>query len=336
MIAELALPNNNSTNNNIRLIQQKEPKLKSVLLRLSNRYLELKRRFREGEVQRPAANKIIREVYMPELLKADPDEAPVVREENDNLDPLVRISQDKSELDRFNPTQSALMKELGEKGHAMAYAPIFPLCDPYLIRDKLTARGVKNSVFQSNTILDRQLVVGITNEELMRKINAYKDLSDGCNELKSLGKAADKVSKDEFKYYEAIKAMKSFALGIVSQLDKVASVAALGAELRALKFSSQKPETFDPVIKAIWAIAEELKDMRDSYDGPVTAEKIYENTIKSVSRMMGKKLIPVAKPHLALKASWLWLISEKELNAIIGCGLGGHTAIKKWGLAFSK
>jgi hypothetical protein len=123
---------------------------------------------------------------------------------------------------------------------------------------------------------------------------------------------------------------------LVAQLDKVASIAALGAELKGLKFLPQKPETFEPVIKAIWDIAKELKEMREEYDGPVTAEKIYDNTIKSVSKMLGKKLVPVAKPHLALKASWLWLISEKELNAIVGCGLGGHTAIKKWGLAFSR
>ena len=336
MIAELSLPNNNSTNNHIRLIQQKEPKLKGVLLRISNRYLELKRSFREGETTRPAANKIIREVYMLELLKADPADAPTKLEENDNLDPFVRLSKDASELNRFTPTQSQFLKDLAEKGNVMAYAPILPLCKPYLLRDKLTAKGIKNSVFEGYTILDRQLVVGISNVELTRKINAYRDLNDGFTELQRLGKAAEKVSKEPLRYYEAIKAMKGVALGLASQLDTVASVSKLGADLKGLKFVPQKQETYEPVVKAIWEIAKELKELRDQFDGPVTAESIYDRIIKSASKMVGKQLRAVANPHLALSASWLWLISDKELGMITGAALGGHCSISKWGLAFSK
>ena len=336
MIAELSLPNNNSTNNHIRLIQQKEPKLKSVLLRISNRYLELKRSFREGETTRPAANKIIREVFMVELLKADPEDAPTKLEENDNLDPFVRLSQDQSELNRFNATQSQFLKDLAEKGHVMAYAPVLPLCKPYLLRDKLTAKGIKNSVFEGYTILDRQLVVGISNLELTRKINAYRELNEGFTELQRLGKAAEKVSSDSFRYYEAIKAMKAVALGLVAQLDTVPSIAKLGESLKGAKFLPQKPETFEPVIKAIWEIAKELKEMRDQFDGPVTAEVIYDKIIRSASKMVGKQLRAVANPHLALGASWLWLISDKELGMITGTALGGHCSISKWGLAFSK
>jgi hypothetical protein len=337
MIAELGLGKSPSTNNNLRLIQIAAPKLKNTLLRIANRYMELQRQFREEEITRPAANKIIRELYIPELLKDLPDEAFNPVKDSDNLNPFVTLTQDKSELERFKPTKEKLAQEIRTKGQVLAFAPVLPLCKPYLLKEKLNARGIKNISFEGYVVLEKQLVVGVSIDELNRKVNAYKDLLDGFDEIRKLGKEAKKIAdkKDAGKYFAAIQNLRSVTLGIVTQLNSNAALTDLSAKLKSVKVVPTKPDSYENTIQTVWDIAKVIKELLDEFDGAVTMESLHASLIKSSSKILGKKLVSVGKPHTALGAEWLWLITEKELGYITSSSLGGHCAITKWGLAFS-
>jgi hypothetical protein len=310
MIAELGLGKSPSTNNNLRLIQIAAPKLKNTLLRIANRYMELQRQFREEEITRPAANKIIRELYIPELLKDLPDEAFNPVKDSDNLNPFVTLTQDKSELERFKPTKEKLAQEIRTKGQVLAFAPVLPLCKPYLLKEKLNARGIKNISFEGYVVLEKQLVVGVSIDELNRK-------------------------EDAGKYFAAIQNLRSVTLGIVTQLNSNAALTDLSAKLKSVKVVPTKPDSYENTIQTVWDIAKVIKELLDEFDGAVTMESLHASLIKSSSKILGKKLVSVGKPHTALGAEWLWLITEKELGYITSSSLGGHCAITKWGLAFS-
>lgn len=333
MIAELALPKCNSVSNNLRLLQQSSPALRKALLIAMNKFSELQRRFREGEVTRKEANNEIRTEISDGIRAANKPktgEEPVER--NNDLDPEVRF--ERHELDRFKGTRDSLVSELGKHGTAMSYAPVFPHCKPYLLVEKLKEFGIDYSKFEGHTILDSQLVVGITNEEFTKKLAAYNNLNEGFIRIVAQGKQAYKVQKDEDRYAAAVQDLRSMTLGVLAQMTKVPELKALENMLLSAKINTLKPKTYAVVVSIVHKVCTVLKELLDYLPSKVTAETIYDAMVKTASAATGKKLIAVGRPSLLLGASWLWLATANEINQITKCALGGHCAIIKWGLAF--
>ena len=291
---------------------------------------------RAGEATVKAANPEIRDVILEDLRSAQAKLAPGVvdpEERNNDLDPEVRF--EKHALDRFKSTKDSVNSELSTHGSVMTYAPILPLCKPYLLVERLTAAGIANSKFEGYTVLDQQLVVGITNEELTKKLAAYTNLQEGFDSITKLGQAAYKLRANLDKYTDAVQNLRSTTLGVLAQMVKVPELANLDTMLRGAKINTLKPKTYDVVISVVHKICTVLKEMLDYIPERVTADTIYDGMIRTAEKTTGKKLIAVGKPSLALGASWLWLVTAKELNTISKCALGGHCSIAKWGLAFS-
>lgn len=337
MIAELALPNTNSVTNNLRLIHNQQPALKKELLKVSNMYAELRRQFREGEFTRKEANIHIRDTIIESLRTGAISKMPDPKTRNDNLDPTVRLDQPHA-LDRFNDTKQSLIKDLTNQGTVMATVPLLAICNPPLLADKLTAAGIPNSKYETYyTILDRQLVVGISNLEFSKKLKAYTDLQDAYTELANMGKHSFKVRKDLDAYHETVDNMRSKALGIMSQMSKVNALAAFEAALTNTKANSSKPATYSTILIAVQGLLTLLRDMIDAIPNKkITAESIYEELVKQASTNMGKNLKMVGRAHVALEASFIWLMTDKEQIRLLKCSAGGHSAITKWGLAFKE
>ena len=117
-------------------------------------------------------------------------------------------------------------------------------------------------------------------------------------------------------------------------MTKVPELTVLEQQILATKLNTLKQSSYQTTVGLVHKVCTVLKEMLDYLPSVVNADTIYDGMVKTVGAATGKKLVMVGKPGLALGASWLWLMTEKELNVLGKCAVSGHCSITKWGLAF--
>lgn len=331
MISELSKSSQPSTQNQLRLLQQQYPNCRDSILMVFNRYKDLCHRFKEDDILRPAANMIIREKFMTELLREDiPNKN---GSKSDLLNPVVDVND--ASLLKYETTRDKLAKDIGLNGTVAAYAPIIPLCTPGLMREKLNQRGIRNMVYEKYVVLESQLVVGISNELMTQKLGAHQLLKSAFDAISAEGKACAKLEANRPAYIAAIMALRSRALAVTHQMKSSKDIASIEEKLREQKVSIKDDGSADEVALTIRSLCVSLNKMIDMSEGPTSERAVLDRLIKSVSKSIGKKLIEAASPVSYLEGRWMWLTTNKELSDLTASSMGGHCVIKKWALAFN-
>lgn len=334
MIHDLGLPSQSATRNQLVLLQKQYPKSKGPIIRVLNRYLDLCRRFREGEILRPAANKIIREQYMPEILKEDPDDAILEKPapiSDDSLNPF----NGPTEFKKFTDVKDGLVKQVSEDGTVFSFAPIIPLTTPSLVPQQLERKGIPYSVFAKYVILDRQMVIGISHKELEKRSGAFALFRQGFRDIQESGKQLNKLSKNRVAYLQGAKDLRAMALGITSQLDGVAEMQVMDRKIRNVQVSVKDNGSAEEVVHLVAELGTRMREYMENHESSVSEDAVMDQLMRRAGKVVGKKLSLVARSINYAGAKWAWVASDKEISMIMSCGFANHCAIEKWGFAFS-
>ena len=348
MLADLGRDNANSVMNEFKSLGIKFPKARKNFAISINKYLEVSRQAKSGEIMRPQAIKIIKSVLLPAVsdyidwaVNGDPEETPgyegpsKFKSEDDDLNPADDMSRQKSVLDKFEATKAELQKRLAADDKVLTYAPVLPLCKPYLLDDKLAEKGIKSSKLAHYTILERQLVLGVDNALLKARVSAYADVKDALKSLVKLGKMAAKSKETEGVYEAACAALRTEALTIIAHMKSNSAVQELGEALKALR-PTRSTEDADEVYKVSLKLGAILGGILKDHDGPVTEAAVLESLISASAKAVGKKgLKPFGSPIRYLDATWVWLLTDKEINILQSCALGKHFSLVRWGFGFA-
>lgn len=351
MLADLGRDNANSVMNEIKSLGIKFPKARKNFALTVNRYLEVSRQAKAGEIMRPEAIKIIKSVILPAAsdyidwaVNGDPEEAPGYvgpskfskGSEDDALNPEGEdLSKHKAVLDKFEATKASLQKRLAADGKVLAYAPVLPLCKPYLLDDKLSEHGIKASKLAHYTILERQLVLGIDNDVLKSKVSAYSDVKEALGSLAKLGKLAAKASKSSGAYNAACVALRTEALTVIAHSKSDKALQAIGLELKRLK-PARDIEDAHKVYELARKVCAALGEVLKAHDGPVTELSLLASLVRTAAKTLGKKdLKPFGGAIRHLDATWVWLLTDKEVNTLQACALGKHFSLTRWGFGFA-
>ena len=360
MMADVGRANANSVMNEIKALGIKFPKARPGLAKVFNQFVEVSRQLRTSEIMRPEALKLIRSALIPAAgdyinwaVNGDPEvtpgyEAPIV--ENDDLNPNEGTSvTDGSILTKFEATRNDLHKQLTRHHHVVAYAPVLPLCKPYLLREKLTERGVKYSAFEHYTILERQLVIGISNDFLRKKVLEYSQVNDAYQGLRSLGRGAQKyrvnlsgsasqlseAAREKWlKYLAACTALRTETITVASQMKSDEAAQAILTAARELR-PSRGADECHKIEEQAYMLALTLKTTVDTYDGPVTEKALLNSFVTSTGKALKKNLTAFGPPMVAVDATWMWVLTQKEINMLQSCALGGHFSLAHWGFSFT-
>lgn len=342
MLSDLGRPNSNSVMNELKSLGIKFPKARPGFSKLFNQFSELSRQAREGEIMRPQANKQIRDLLIPAAsdfvnwaVNGDPEETPGYESpSNDNLNPDQEMTKGSELLRKFDPEKSDLKSALLLNHHVLSYAPIVPLCKPFLLADKLSEKGFKFSNLNGYIILERQLVVGADNHWMKEKVGEFKEVAKAFDDLRSLGVATKNAPVATGEFAAACVALRAEAINVLSQMKSNDDAQNLLAEIK-----SQKPardlEHANNVTVIAHKICTLLKQQMDSWSGPTDDKSLIESLTKAASKSLKKNYSVFGSPINHLGATWVWLMTQKEINLLQSCALGGHFSLVRWGLAFA-
>lgn len=351
MLAELGRPLVGAVLNEIKSLGIKLPKARLELSIVYNRYLELNRQFRENEVTRPVANASIRNILIEQAAQAlskasskssdfsedDSEDSEVVRQLNDDLNLVLRMEKSKGTLEKFDKTKGQLQLSLDKADIVVTYAPVLPITKPYLVRENLDKVGIKNTMFEGYTVLDKQLVVGIKNESMLQKIGAYRELKESVNTLVTLGKRASKAPVANGAYAEACFALKSEVLILASQMKSNREAQSILADIEPLRSKNGELDICNKITELAHKFTALVIEQLKAYGEEPSEKTITLGLLKAAQSATGQKnLMPCSdKTYNFMGASWLWIMPIKEMALMQRCAVGGHCAISKWAFAFS-
>lgn len=338
MRGELSNPMPTATPNEIRSLGIKHPKARKTLLRVYNEFLELNRQMRAGEAERPELNKKIDGLIDIAAAAIDADLQGLdtaAEPEDDEYTDLVVFDLEKSKelLEKYAPHKEKMQRDVLTQSHVLKYAPVLPLCKPFLEIEKLKAAGFQATRFEGYTVLEKQLVIGISHGSVKKKLATYQEIEESFNTIQSLGKKAHKTKKSSDAYLELIVELKSEAMKAALRMKSNAVVQEALAKLRTtnpVKGYSAQTE----VAEHAFAISRELHAILKGYDGPLTEEALLDTLVKSASNMTKQTLMRLGSPINYLDATWLWVATAKEIGMLQRCALGGHFALQRWSFAF--
>ena len=348
MMADVGRVNSNAVQNELKSLGMKHPKARKGFSVIFNRFVELSRQLRDGEITRPDANKAIRINLIPATIdyinwavNGDPEETPGYVKESDDLNPSADMGLSEGNLLlKYDANKAELQRKLLEHHHVVATAPILPLTKPYLLRDKLSEKGFKNDSFSHYTILERQLVIGIDDNYLKEKVGEYQQVAEAFASLRRSGKltAKSRPRKPDMEdpkaagYMSQCMALRTEAITVASQMKSNETVQEALTGLKATK-PTRSFEHCQQVEKLSYVIAKVLHTTLSAYDGPVTEEKLLESFVKTTSATLKQPYTVLGGKFNYLNATWLWLMTPKTLGALQSCALGGHFSLTKWGFA---
>lgn len=346
--------------NEIRALGIKFPKARKAFAIKYNEYLELSRKYAAQEVTRPEANKVINDLLIPAMadhidwaVNGDPKDAHpelLIPPASDdlNLGADLALSPDNTLL-KFAGSKHDLEVQLARHHHVVSYAPVIPLCKPYLLREKLPAKGFKADQFSHYVVLERQLVIGISHEFLANKKSEYSNVAEAFKTLQSLGKEAAKLKpssktplydqsdsniEKHIKYLATCAALKTQVLTTTAQMKSNDEATGIGVAVSKLK----PQRNLDDCVKVeelAHALATILRRDMNTYEEVPTEDAMFETYMAAASKKLNKKLIRHGGIISYLGASWIWVMTAKEIAALQSCALGGHFSLVRWGFAFS-
>lgn len=360
MVADVGRGNSNSVMNELKTLGIKFPKARPGFAKVFNRFEELSRQLREGEIARPQALKVIRTQlisaiadYVTWAVGGEPETNPGYEQElpeNDNLNPGVgtQVTPDNLLL-KFESSRASLQAQLVRHHHVVAYAPIIPMTNPSLLKDKLNKFGIKNDSFNYYTILERQLVIGMSNEFMQEKKLEYSEVNDAFQQLKQCGQLVAKyrlsekeknnssdATRDKYaKYLVACDALKKCAVSIAAQRKSDKASQEILSKLRGLRVDRSAKDR-DTSEHLAFDLTKLLKQTRDTYDGVVDDESLMATYLKSASAVLKKELTQFGSRVNYLNATWIWALTQKEINVLQSCAFSGHFKLARWGFSFTK
>lgn len=340
MKADLSLPIATSTANEIRSLGIKFPKARKAFITIWNQYLELNRVFREGGKMRPAANKEIEDLCtrvaeaifvamaIPQTkLPTEADDA-----YNDNF--VFDLEKSKELLRKYNPHKEKMQQEVFKNSHVVTYAPVLPLTKPFLQIDKLKANGFQASSFEGYAVLEKQLVIGVSNANIKKRISVYTEMREGLSDMVNAGKKASRASVQSGSYAVACVEAKSETMRICLGMKSNDVCSKALEQLRTID-PTKSTENCNRVLKLMEQVCLELKGLLSGYDGPLTEEALLKSLLRSASALTKQKLVPLGSPVNFMGATWQWVASSKEIAMMQRCAMGGHFAMTRWTFAFA-
>ena len=341
MLADLGRPTSNSVQNEIKSLGIKFPKARTGLAKVFNQFVEISRQAREGEIMRPQANKQIRELLIPQAsdyvhwaVNGDPDETPGYESPKDDaLNPDADMQEGSELLKKFDPAKADLKSALVSNNHVLSYAPVIPLCKPYLLSEKLSEKGFKFAKLSHYVVLERQLVVGIDNDWMKGKVAKFSQVEGDFKDLVKLGLLTKKATVSSGEFNAAAMALRKAAITVLVQMKSSKAAQELLEKLKPLK-----PEKSIDDANAVCVNAREvcalLKAQLDTYAGPVDEKMLIASFVKAAAKSLKKNLEVFGSTVNYMGATWVWLMTPKEVNMLQGCALGGHFSLVRWGFAF--
>lgn len=339
MKADLSLPIATSTANEIRSLGIKYPKARKAFVKIWNEYLELNRVFREGSKMRPAANKDIEDlctrvaeaVFVAMALPQSnlPDSAD--DEYTDNF--VFDLEKSKELLRKYNPHKEKMQQEVLKNSHVVTYAPVLPLTKPFLQIDKLKAIGFQATSFEGYAVLEKQLVIGVSNENIKKRISVYTEMREGLTDMLNAGKKAARSSVQSGSYAVACVEAKSETMRVCLSMKSNEVCSKALDQLRDID-PTKSTENCNQVLKLMHEVCLELKGLLSGYSGPLTEEALLKSLLQSASALTKQKLVVLGSPVNFMGATWQWVATSKEIAMMQRCAMGGHFAMTRWTFAF--
>lgn len=346
MVAELNRNNHNSVQNSFKAIGLLYPKLRNHIIPQFNRYEETCRAKAADETTDREAMTSINQIVdtIGRLMlesadkAADKEAAPAApgvgqfKGDLVHLNPWMPPDLTKSlELLRsYSKDKAHIERILATDSHVITWAPVLPLTQPSLMKDMLDQRGFPNELFEGYAVLQKQLVVGVTIEEMNARVNAYTTLEKAFADLRDLGARAQKAGG--MKYEEAVLSVYTHVrLEMPKWEADKETYAKMDAVIKARK--DKREDAFDAILVKAHALAKHLKERLDETD-PVSEETVLAQFVSAAKAAVGKQLIQVGPVITHNKTRWVWLMHPKELTLLQQCALGGHFKLSRWTLAF--
>jgi hypothetical protein len=238
-----------------------------------------------------------------------------------SIDLLKTYSTDKARIDRVLATDS----------HVIAWAPVLPLAQPGLNVDLLLKRGFKAENLEGYACLSKQLVIGISIDEINLRVNAYDLLSSTLDKVRTMGARANKSagSNYEERVLELYNYCKTVQLAWKADPETYEFIEAV-AKAR----TSKGVDAFDNILVKAHALATHLSVKLAGTD-KVTEDSLFEQFSSVARKSIGRQLTQIGPVVTYNKTRWIWLMNPKEFTMLAGCAYGGHFKLSRWTLAFS-
>lgn len=341
MKADLSLQVATSTANEIRSLGIKYPKARKAITVVWNEYLELNRKFRSGEVLRPEANKEVsylctktaEAIFVAMAVPTADMPAEADDEYTDNF--VFDLDKSKELLRKYDPHKEKMQQEVLKNSHVITYAPVLPLTKPFLQIDKLKAIGFQATSFEGYAVLEKQMVIGVSNENIKKRVAVYTEMKESLKDLITAGKNASKASVESGKYAEACIVAKSETMRVclLMKSNKICNVAL--EQLRGVD-PTKSVDNCNRILLLTQEVCKELKGLLSGYDGPLTEKALLESLLKSASALVKQKLVVLGAPVNFMGATWQWVATSKEIAMMQRCAMGGHFAMARWTFAFGE
>lgn len=329
MVAELGKRNANGVQNETKLLGSQNPWVRPALAKIYNKYLAISEGFRREELTKPLCNAQIRQLIAEARnvwvkQRYEEEDAP---KESEALPGLYDPRQVENLLQAFEPDRAKLAKAIVSKSMVVTYAPVLPLTKPGLMVDKLKELGIDASNMAGYAVLGKQIIVGVNNEEMDKRIKAYTDLEAAIKAIKAAANVA-KRSPDAANQTKNI-------LALVHECEdackRFRSTKQLSDYLKALKATDDIIE----MQKLCGLVYKRLQEAFEQFEAPVTRDSVMEGAVAMAEKALGKKLVVYGSPIGWFNGTWAWLATEKEINMLQRCSFGGHFSMLRWSFAFA-
>ncbi len=341
MIATVSRKEYTSVRNTLVALKLQGSAVKAAQI-IFNKFVNVSNTLRVDEITRPSAIKMIKDLVKElEIALANQQLIEEIKEpkadgETSDLSLGFNFDNEKVKelLETYDGSKTKLEADLIKNHKVIGYAPVLPLTKPGLMAENLNRVGIKASRVAGYTVLDKQLVVGISLDFLKSEVENYGLLRDSLDSVISLGKKATKTKVADGAYFLAVVKASVAATTMAERFPEDEIAQDFLTKFKKVKIKDM--DTANSLLVAIKDLAHHISSQLSEY-GPkgLTEADLLESLKDATSQAMGKRLVQLGNVTTAIGAKWLWLAPEKHVDMLNKSAMGGHFKLQAWGLAFS-